>query len=390
MIALPYIVLLCVYIGLAILWHSSIAIKNKQQQIRVLCCCFFLIFFGLRGYVGWDVHNYYPMFQSCETIGRLFNASSSFEIVKEPGFYIYMSILKSIWSDYHFYIFCSTLIDIIILNIFLKRYHINYALGFVVFLAMMMAFEIDLQRNVKSMFLFLLSIPYIEQRRFLPFFCLNLLGFSFHLTSILYFPCYFFLAKVPSKTSLIILFVIFQTIYLMQLPIASSLLMKIGDKIGGVWGSLLTAYTQNIHLAVSKGISIGHLERSVTYIVILVNYKTLIDLNKSNAIFINAFVLYILCQTLFFELGTLANRLSLLFIFSYLIIWPSIILCYQRRNNQKCIMALMFIYCLLKVGDYSSGIFYKYENLITGISSFQEKNAIFEANVESILIDNAN
>ena len=255
---------------------------------------------------------------------------------------------------------------------------------------MMMAFEIDLQRNIKSMLLFLLSIKYIEQRRFLPFFCLNLLGITFHITSILYIPCYFFMDKKISKKLLITLFLIFQIIYLLQIPIVSSTIIGISNQIGGALGNLLVAYTQNTHLAVSKGISIGHLERTLTFIAIIINYKSIINTNKVNIIFINAFIIYFACQTMLFELSVLANRLSMLFIFSYLIVWPAIIYNYKLKTNRICLIFIIFTYSTLKVSDYNSGIFYKYDNLLTGITSFQERNATFDAYAESILLDNAN
>lgn len=374
---------------MAIIWQIQHLNSDQKKLLRFICCTIFLLFFGLRGYIGWDVNNYYPMFVECTDILNIFHSNSA-EIVKEPGFYFYMSTLKSIWNNYHFYIFCSTIIDIIIINTFLKRYSINYPLAFVIYLAMMMAFEIDLQRNIKSMLLFLLSIKYIEQRRFLPFFCLNLLGITFHITSILYIPCYFFMDKKISKKLLITLFLIFQIIYLLQIPIVSSTIIGISNQIGGALGNLLVAYTQNTHLAVSKGISIGHLERTLTFIAIIINYKSIINTNKVNIIFINAFIIYFACQTMLFELSVLANRLSMLFIFSYLIVWPAIIYNYKLKTNRICLIFIIFTYSTLKVSDYNSGIFYKYDNLLTGITSFQERNATFDAYAESILLDNAN
>lgn len=388
MIALPYVILLLSYILMSIIWQGTYINNKRKQLIRFTCCTIFILFFGFRGYIGWDVNNYYPMFLDCQKITNIFQ-SNKIDIIKEPGFYIYMSILKSIWNNYHFFIFCSTLIDIIILNAFLKRYCINYPLAIVIYLAMMMAFEIDLQRNVKSMLLFLLSIKYIEQRKFLPFVCLNLLGITFHITSIIYLSCYFFINKRATKRFLITTFIILQLIYLFQIPIVTSTIITISNKVGGIFGNLLIAYTQNTHLAISKGISIGHIERTLTYIAIIINYKAIVNANKTNIIFVNAFIIYFACQTMLFELSVLANRLSMLFVFSYLVIWPSIIYRYKLKTNQMCLMIVLFTYSILKVSDYNSGIFYKYDNVLTGITSFQERNATFDAYAESILIDNA-
>lgn len=46
---------------------------------------------------------------------------------------------------------------------------------------------------------FYLSIPFLIQRKALPYFILNLIGFGFHTSSIVYFPLYFILTKKYHK-----------------------------------------------------------------------------------------------------------------------------------------------------------------------------------------------
>lgn len=62
--------------------------------------------------------------------------------------------------------------------------------------------EIELMRNVKSLMLFLLAVPYIAQRRFWPFALLMALAFTFHTSTIFLFPLFFFCTQTYIEKSL--------------------------------------------------------------------------------------------------------------------------------------------------------------------------------------------
>lgn len=55
--------------------------------------------------------------------------------------------------------------------------------------------SVNVMRNMKSISFFYLSIPFLIQRKALPYFILNLIGFGFHTSSIVYFPLYFILTR---------------------------------------------------------------------------------------------------------------------------------------------------------------------------------------------------
>lgn len=381
--AWPY---LCVLFSFILLAIASLRIYNLslQQNIRALCLCIFIFFFGFRGYIGWDVHSYYPMFTACPQLWNL-SAQTLQEEVREPGFLFYMSFLKSIWNNYHFYILVSTCIDALILNYFFKRYSFNYALCFVIFMAMLISFEIDLQRNIKSLLIFMLSIRYIEERRLVPFLILNLLGSTFHLTSLLFIPLYFLLYKALPLKGLILLFIITQVFYFLQIEYLKPLLTYTGILLNNTVGNLLIAYSNSGQFSWSKGISVGHLERALTFLMILLYYRKLLLAKPSNVIFINLFIIYACIQVFFAELSTLCNRLALLFAFSYLVVWPELFRCLRLRSNRLFALSFIFLYTILKVADYNSGIFFQYDNVLFGATSFEERHTIFYLNASELM-----
>ena len=64
-----------------------------------------------------------------------------------------------------------------------------------IFMAFCANMDINNLRNIKSILLFFISIKYIYARDCMKYILLNLLGLSFHSTSIFYLPLYFLLHK---------------------------------------------------------------------------------------------------------------------------------------------------------------------------------------------------
>lgn len=382
----PYLCVLIIFILLSLI-ESGTHDLSSRQAIRFICITIFVFFFGLRGYIGWDVHSYYPMYTNSPVLSGLSFGDLLGMDAREPGFRIYMSLLKTIWNNYHFYILISTCINAIVLNYFFKRYSFNYALCFVIFMAMMDSYEVDLQRNVKSLMLFFLSVRYIEERSFWPYLFLNLIGMMFHLTSILFIPLYFFLYRPIRFKLVVFLFIVLQVFYFLQIEYLKPLLLQIGAVMDNSVGNLLMVYSTSGQFSWSKGISIGHLERTLTFLMILIYYRRLLSLKRDNVIFINAFILYACIQVFFVELNTLCNRLALLFVFSYLVIWPELFRCFRLRLNKLVVLSFIFIYSFFKVADYRSGIFFKYDNILFGADSFETRHTIFYQNAAQLMED---
>lgn len=382
--SLPYIFLLSIFMILSIIEFTTNCWR-KELLIRYISLCSFVFFFGFRGFIGWDVHSYYFIYSSCPLLCNLSFHDFINSDVREPGFYLYMSFLKSIWNNYHFYVLFSTCVDIVVLNYFFKRYTSNYAFCFLIFMTMLISFEIDLQRNVKALMLFFISIKYIEKREFLPFLFLNLLGASFHITSLLYIPLYFFIHIILSRQLLIFIFVVSQTIYFAQIEFVKPFIYMIGSFMNNLLGDLLITYITSDQFAISKGVSIGHLERMSTFLMILVYYDHICMRKKSNIIFINSFIIYACIQIFFVEVSTLCNRLALLFVFSYFVIWPELYYCFHNKINKLLVVSVIFIYSVLKVSDYNSGIFFRYDNILFEADSFEKRHAVFDNNYSKII-----
>ena len=168
--------------------------EKSRKYINFLVVVMYVFFFGFRGFVGFDWVNYYPFFKDIDKLSDFKFATISNDV----GFSVFASFIKTENPDYNFFILINTLVSVVLLHYFFKRYLPirYYAFAFALFVAIGgIILELNLMRNVKGYLLFLLSIIYIEKRKPLPFFLLNLLGFLFHWSSLIFFPLYFFIHK---------------------------------------------------------------------------------------------------------------------------------------------------------------------------------------------------
>lgn len=123
----------------------------------------------------------------------------------------------------------------------------------------------------------------------------------------------------------------------------------------------------------STKISIGYLERLLTGSLIFCYYNKLIEVRKENIVFINAAIAYFMCFFLLSEFEILSKRLCALFAFGYWMLWMDLLKCFNIENNKKLFAVFISLYCILKIGSSTMLPDFKYENLLFGIQSYQER-----------------
>ena len=370
--AIPYILFILFYYILAILELSNI----KPKKNCIVCASLFMMvfFLGFRGFIGADWINYYPNFRDVPTIYEYNWLQYAFSSYYEPFFQVFTSIIKSVYNNYFFYLFINVLIDAIILHYFFSRYSPTYAFSFLIFFVMGgLAIEVDLLRNVKSIMLFLLSVKYIEQKKFLKYLLLNLCGAMFHLTSLLYIPFYFIAKRYLSRRVFIILFSIGVFILVFKINFFSHIVGGIGTILGERFSIMIEAYFFDGDYP-PQGLTIGLFDRILTTVLVVVYYNKIIDTRKVNIIFINAYIIYMLVFFYTSESNVVAARLGNLFYFSYWILVPLIYKSMKCKMNRAFFLAYLLIISCYKIGTQRSGsIVDEYENVIFGYETYEER-----------------
>jgi hypothetical protein len=367
--AIPYFIFVA-YLLVLMCWEFvKINRQQSTKDIRWLTIIGFLFFFGLRGFVGTDWANYYPFFEGAE--------DGSFS-TWEPGFIFYTFLIKSICANYFFWIFISSLIDVILLHVIFKRYSKYYVLAFILFLAFNgFIMEINLMRNIKSILLFLLSIKYLKQRRILPYILLNSLGILFHMSSIIYLPLYFILQREIPKIFLWIIFFVGVIIFLLQIEYIKPLLMFFARLIGGGLPDKVDAYFGYELYNQYKAFSLGFFERLLSFFLIVGFRPKLIKQDSSNNIFINIFILFFICCFYIAEANEVMTRLSTLFICSYWILYPAILNTIKNKLNKQLFLLILIVFVLLRTSFYNTFLF-KYDNILFGIQKYEQRKELLK------------
>ena len=370
---LPYLTFCAILAIMAVLIYLHDDDNRYCRNMTIAGFGICLFFFGLRGFVFHDWYNYYPGFEKVS----LYNIQH-YELFKdyEIGWLIFELICKTIFDNYHFMVFIHSFILLFLLFRFLHRYTDNILLAFIIYLTFDgFAISLNLMRNSLAIAVFLNALPYLNERKPLPYFLLCLLAFTFHYSAIVFFPLYFFLHLNTGKWTYASIFIIGLILYLSNISVFLSLVKLLGINND----FLIQKVEEYSDLSISLKISIGLLERLLTGLLIFCYYERIRNF-LNNSLFINAFLLYILSVFLLSEFSEISKRISILFEFSYCVLWVYIIKCFYYSNNRKLFIAFITIYAILKISTpMINQPVYEYDNIIIGGSkSYHERKMIFD------------
>lgn len=371
--AIPYILLIIYYGVLAVCYHQT----NDERRcfhIKVGCIAMFIFFFGFRGFIFYDWTNYYQQFKALPDFTTLFTMK---RWEWEPGFMLLAVGCKTIVPDYQFFVFICCVINTILMTRFFNKHTDNLPLAFVMFLSFNgIVLSTDLMRNSLSILLFVNSLVYLQRRKPLPFFAINLLGFTFHSTALVFMVMYFFLHRKYNKWILLAIFVTANAFYLMHIPLLKTMIGLIADVVMPSTKYWLDQYTK-MDTVDGFGLSIGYLERLITFVLMFCYIDKLRKMRSESNIFINSVFLYLVLFLMLSEFRTVSTRVSGLFCFGYWIIWIDLIKCFAMRNNRLLFLAFVGIYCILKTYGSCNYALADYENTLFDTKSFSERYIFF-------------
>lgn len=372
MFFLPYIFLAFVLFFLYLNEKGRIHVFSRKSAIWIAYIIMWA-FVGLRGHMNSDFIVYYPYF---EKIPDIFHFSSKYLTSQgfEIGFNIYTSIIKTITPNYFAWVAINTLIDFIVFAWFFRKYTYSMILPLIFMIAFQgVSMEFNLYRNIKGVDCFLLSVPFLLQRRILPYMLLNLLGTMFHSSSLLYFFAYFFINREMKPWFMWTSFIVANIIFIFGVEIISEIFNNI-PVIKSLRAYDKIAFYKNSGDTIK--FSVGYFERLATYVLFTCYYTKMVKDNKANRFFYNCYWCYYCFFLIFYEVQVFVERVPLLFIFSYWILYPALLRC--KTKYRKFIQVYVFLLVLLKIGMTFKGVDSKYENVLTGITPYNERATVIK------------
>lgn len=378
--SLPYVAVFCMYLCAYLISES----KTWKQYFNYSHAVFFVllvyfIFVGFRGYICTDWYNYYPMFQETPCLLDFEEfVSYSNSVFTEKGYLFYISLFKVLCNDYVVFQAFSVLIDLVLIHLCIKRYSPNYLFTFLILSVFFYVQSVNLNRNVKSILLFLYALRYIEERKFWKYSLLNLIGLCFHSISLIFFILYFLLRHKFSVRALWIIFIFSNIYYFSQIQLFSLIATAIDGMIGGKVGHAIHFYLAKESAVRFSTISIGSLERLTTFIVLILNYNKVCATFKYGKYFANMMLLYLLCYLIFNELPLLVTRFSQQLGFAYGIFYSYIISLYNNSKNITIYKTAICCYLLLWTLSTHRQLMDKYDNFLFRHQSFEERARVYD------------
>ncbi|REC40405.1 hypothetical protein DRF69_18740 [Chryseobacterium sp. 5_R23647] len=393
--SLPYIVLFLMFF-LLFLWENKLKKQDADIKIvRYVCMIIFLVFFGFRGYLDTDFMLYYPLYESTPVITDIRGITNFFSINAddfilkiEPGFKVLLVLLKSISPNYFLLQIVSSLIDVLFLNYFFKKYSPQYVLGFMMFCIFSgLIIEINLLRNSKAIFIFIYSLQFLKDRNPYKYFICNSIGLLFHSSAIFYFPLYFFLHKKLHPAFVWGIFVLGNVLYLGQIRFITPLVISLGNLLGGVYELMAEGYSKDSTYSSGYGITIGYLEKIIIFVLIYKFYSKIVECvndERTVNIFFNLLFLFTSTYLLLSEFSVLIDRITTLFAVSYWILFPYLYATLERWAKMvfSCVLLLFGIYRIYKTNFI---ITRKYENILWSNPSISKAYYIANKHLEKIL-----
>ena len=345
--------------------------ERKKHMLFVFSIILLIGFLGLRGFIGWDWWAYYPSYN---------NLPNGFNY--EIGYEIWSNIFYKIGLSYHHFTFINTVADILILAYVLKKYSKYPIFSMFLFLAVQgLSFEVDLLRNAKTVLLFIISIQFIKERKLIPFLILNILGMTFHMSSVIYLQMYFILNRNYSRKIVLPLIILGNIYYLFDTKLFIHILEYMSSVLPAAVGGKITSYLSIIPQNYKFPIGTLYFERLVTFIMVFFflhkekNHRE--KENPYSLIMENSFYIFYLIFLFTSEFFIASTRIGILFIYANWFLWGDII---ENFRDTK-IKAAVFLIAVLIGGnriynhfDFNGNkILYRYENIITDHKSYEEK-----------------
>lgn len=369
------------FLGLGVIIEKISDRKRIGESFFIFSLLLLILFFGLRGYIGYDWYSYKPNFDKMVTIGELLKGNtqvlySGYEL----GFQIYTSFIKTLTNNYFIYNFINVSVDFIILYFVIKRFSKYPILSLLLFFSIYgVALEIDMIRNAKSIMLFLLSIKYIEERKILNFGALNILDILFHYSSILYLPMYFILNVKWNKKFILFLFILGNIYYLSDIRIVMRIIKEYNTFLPTGIGAKLSGYFSIIPLDFPLGFSLYYFERVIMFLLCWFVSDNLKNKKYGNII-LNSLYISIFFFLYLSEFSIVAMRFGLLFIYSYWFILPMLLEIYPKLPIFIVAIAISLFRLNNQINFVGNREVYSYQNiLINGDSEENQRKKVEDA-----------
>lgn len=291
---IPYIIIFILFFLGVFLDKEKEIVKNAYYIFLVV---FAIIFAGLRDMIGgFDIYIYSEVYEATWEEIVLYSPF-------EQGFKYYFLLLKQFSNSREFMIFMTSFFILLIHSIVIKKNAINPFFSLLIYFCKFYLMSFVYLRQGLAMGMLWMSIPFILNRKLIPFIFISILAFYFHKSSIIFFPLYFIANYNFSKRHYIILPIL--TLIVAVSPLSSIIFSFIGDEVDSKFGHYANK---------ESSFNIFYLIEASTLALLLYKFKNDLFKTRQGKLLANGLFIYILVT-----LMAITNATFIRFIWYYLI-----------------------------------------------------------------------
>ena len=188
------------------------------------------LFAGLRTSYN-DTWNYINAFNSAPGVVEWLAEPENFNPFTNPLFYLYQSLIKSVFGDAQMLIFISAVITQLCFMLFFKRYakHFTFSI-FIYFTLGTYVFTLAAIKQVLGMAIVTLAFPYLEKKKWIPYYVIVFTAMLIHTYAIAFMVLPLFGTKPWRKFTFI--FIIVTAVIMLNFETAITEFMEQANDLG--------------------------------------------------------------------------------------------------------------------------------------------------------------
>lgn len=293
--------------------------KDKGRVVEGLVIIIIILISGLRDYTGYDFKSYSDSYQT-----------GVFDYVFEPGFVLYMDILRFFNADYHIMFFLMSLVTYILLYLAIRRFTPHAGIAIIIYMLIPGLYlnSLSIIRQAFAIVISFYCFSLLINKKYWPYFILMLLGTSFHYSCIIILPFHFLVWKYAHRLKIIHYAVVIG----ISLVIAKLNLTQILSLI--FVGMKYESYSEGEPVSFAKLLVLNSF-----IIIILFFYKKLLRKQEYNAYFLVFTTLGIILLNCFSSVITL-TRISYYFRIFEIVLAAEFIYLFSKKS--RIVVLLVF------------------------------------------------
>lgn len=196
-------ILLCICLPLAyqserrseILDRSETEYRLREDPALILMAVALCLFAGLRTSYN-DTGNYIGAYRSAPELGEFLSNPQNLNPLKNPLFYVYQSLLKTLGAPHQFLIFSTSVFIELSLLSFLKRYCTHFTFSIFIFFTLgTFCITLAAIKQMLAMSVLALAMPQLEKKRLGVYFFLVFIAMLLHTYAICFLVLPFFVQR---------------------------------------------------------------------------------------------------------------------------------------------------------------------------------------------------